>query len=64
VATSNATDTGEEIQEQMRERLAEVQGLMAGADESLRAMVADRPLLLLGGTLVAGYLVGRLLGRR
>jgi hypothetical protein len=26
--------------------------------------VADRPLLLLGGTLVAGYLVGRLLGRR
>lgn len=48
----------------VREPLEEARAWLQVADGALRDFVDEQPLLAVGGALVAGYLVGRLLARR
>ncbi len=54
----------ERITEAAKDGAAELGELARGADAQIRTFVAEQPLLALGGAVLAGYLVGRLLERR
>jgi len=53
----------EEFEEILRERLDEARSLVEEGDRRLREFVNEQPLLAIGGALLAGYLIGRLLRR-
>ena len=62
-ATSRTPDF-EQVVDTAKEQLHEIESLVETLDGTVKRLVAERPLLLLGGTLVAGYVAGRLLGGR
>ncbi len=54
----------EDVIEQVRDQLGELEAILDGLDGKVRRLVSERPLLALGGTLLAGFFAGRLLSRR
>lgn len=61
---SDANRTDESVEEALREGLGELQSTLQEADQRIRSFVTEKPLWALGGALVAGYAIGRLLARR
>jgi hypothetical protein len=53
----------EEVVEQVREQFDELETLLEDVDSKVRRLVTERPLVALAGTLVVGFLVGRILSR-
>jgi hypothetical protein len=64
--TAKATTTidTEQMLETAKQQMQELESLFETFDGTVRKLVAEKPMLLLGGTLVAGYIAGRLLGGR
>jgi hypothetical protein len=62
-ATSRTPDF-EQVVDTAKEQLHEIESLMETLDGSVRRLATERPLVLLGGTLLLGYVAGRLLGGR
>lgn len=54
----------EELIEQVRDQIDDIESLIEGLDRRVQKLVAERPMVALGGTLLAGFLAGRLLSRR
>ena len=54
----------EDMIEQVRGQLGELETLLDGLDGKVQRLVSERPLLALGGPLLAGFFAGRLLSRR
>lgn len=53
----------DQLAQAAREGAAELGELTRNADAQIRAFVEEKPLVALGGALVAGYLIGRMLNR-
>lgn len=54
----------EDVIEQVRDQLGEFENVFDGLDAKLQRFVSERPLTALAGSLLAGFLAGRLLTRR
>lgn len=54
----------EDVIEQVRDQLGELEAMLDGIDHRVQRLISERPLLALGGTLLAGYVAGRILSRR
>src|SRR5262249_35796179 len=50
--------------QRVRTQRSEIESLIEGLDDQLQRLVAERPMLVLGGTLLAGFVAGRLIARR
>jgi ElaB/YqjD/DUF883 family membrane-anchored ribosome-binding protein len=64
VRGNGSLDGLEDLEEVLRDGLDEARELASEADRRLRDLVVEHPLLALGGAVVAGYALGRLLRRR
>lgn len=53
----------EEVIDQVREQIDDIETLLEGLDSKVRRLVTERPIATLAGTLVAGFLAGRILSR-
>jgi hypothetical protein len=53
----------EEVIDQVREQIDDLENVLEGLDKRVRRLVTERPLAVLAGTLVAGFLAGRILSR-
>jgi hypothetical protein len=54
----------EKIIEEAKKHLGDIESLVETLDGTVRRLVAERPLAVLGGTLLAGYFAGRILTRK
>jgi hypothetical protein len=54
----------EEVIDQVRDQLGELESILDDLDGRVQRLISERPLLALGGTLLAGFFAGRLLSRR
>lgn len=52
-----------EAREAVRRRMSEAEETLRAADQVVRDVVAEKPLLAVGGALLAGYMIGRLFSR-
>jgi len=57
------TDT-EETLNRVRSQVHELESLIEGLDDRLQKLVAEKPMWVLGGTLLAGFVAGRMLSRK
>lgn len=53
----------EEIVEQVRDQIDDLESILDGVDSKVRHLVTERPLAALGGMLLAGFLAGRIFSR-
>ena len=53
----------EDVAEQVREQIDDVEAILENLDSRVRRLVTERPLVALAGTLVAGFVVGRIFSR-
>jgi len=53
----------EEIVEQVRDQIGDVEAILEDVDSKVRRLVTERPLAALGGMLLAGFLAGRIFSR-
>ncbi len=54
----------EQLSPEIREAIDRGRVALDEVDKTVQRLIADKPLLLLGGTLLAGYVVGRVLGKK
>jgi ElaB/YqjD/DUF883 family membrane-anchored ribosome-binding protein len=57
-------ETRDHLEERAREAFDEARDWLDDADKTVRSFVEEQPLVALGGAVVAGYLIGRMLSRR
>lgn len=63
---SSAADeefTGDAELEELRRRISALQDDVARADKRLRAALRERPFIALGGAILVGFMLGRVIGR-
>ena len=53
----------EKIIEDAKKHLGDMESLVDSLDETVKKLVSERPMMLLAGTLLAGYVAGRVLTR-
>lgn len=53
----------EEVAEQVREQIDDIEAILENLDSRVHRLVTERPLVALGGTLLAGFIVGRIFSR-
>jgi len=53
-----------ELKPEMQEALERGQAALEEVDKTVQKLIAEKPLMLLCGTLLAGFVAGRVLGRR
>jgi hypothetical protein len=65
IGTANSHDVSsrDEVAEAVNEGLNEVRERLASLDVQLRTVARARPLAVIGGALVLGYIVGRVVSR-
>lgn len=54
----------DEAVHRVREEVQELEAVLDGLDQRLQKLVAEKPMWVLGGTLLAGFLAGRILARK
>ncbi len=54
----------ESLQPELREALERGEAVLNEVDQTVQKLIIDKPLMLLGGTLLAGFVAGRIFGKR
>ncbi len=55
--------TGEAELEELRRRISALQDDVARADKRFRVVLRERPFIALGGAILLGFMLGRVIGR-
>jgi hypothetical protein len=62
--TQQLAESARSMSRQAQSQLEALEPTLRQVDERVRSLARERPLLALGGALIAGYLIGRMLAAR